>query len=298
MSRMVRPWVWALFGALCIGGCNGRPRPFGNPGGWPGIPGLGGGDDTYTILLRTFTDVSNHAAEAKRWRMETERWARWKGLYVVTEATHSTLYRGRYRSVAAARADLEASHQFRTPRGDRVYGGAIVVPLPGSDPGPPEWNLKNCKGWFTLQIAVFYDVPESNYTGRRRRAVEYCQRLRKADYDAFYYHGVSRSSVAIGCFDKDAVRRDRDYKLVVDPRIKKLQSKDEFPYMAINGSGERRLVVDGNTGKREYVLQPTQIVLVPGRKDEPQKVPPPPRRGDEEPRKAPGDPRRPWRPFN
>lgn len=298
MSRIVRAWVWLWLGALCMGGCDNPPKLFGGPGGWTGIGNLGGGDDTYTILLYTFPDPGTHAAEGKRWRIETEKQSHWKDLYVVTAADHSTLYRGRYPSVAAARADLEASHRFQAPSGSRVYGGAIVVPLPGSDLGPPEWNLKSCKGWFTLQIAVFYDVPESNYTGRQRRAVDYCRQLRKAGYDAFYYHGVSRSSVAIGCFGKDAVRRDKDYKLLVDPKIKKLQSKGEFPYMAVNGLGERRLIVDPKTGRREHVLQPTQIVLVPGRKDEPQKVPSPPRPRDEEPRKAPGDPRRPWRPFD
>jgi hypothetical protein len=137
--------------------------------------------------------------------------------YVVhyAESARSVLYHGYYLEIdpnattdRAARADAERARQDKQRieamvdlQGDRRFGGSIFVPLEAPDPdAPPEWNLENAAGFWTLQTAAFSGSPE-----RKRAAVERVRELRDRRIDAWYYHGPSVSSVCVGSFPQEAV---------------------------------------------------------------------------------------------
>lgn len=231
-----------------------------------GLSLSGGGPEgtTYTILLHTF-DSTDHVNQSKLWKRRTVENAGWDDIFVVHKDDHSVLHRGRYRSVEAAQKDLQEAKQYDPGTGIRPYTGAILVPLPGEQVGPPEWHLNNIQGEWTVKVAVFYDVPEKNYYGRKRFAVDYCERLRKEGYKAFYAHDPAKSHVYIGDFPPSAVEvneeGDRPSLDIREPRMK--QILEDFPQLAVNGSGERVRRYDPETKQLDYVDRKSFPVRVP-----------------------------------
>lgn len=219
----------------------------------------------YTILLETFVR-EGHAQEAERYRIETAKHTGWQGLYVVDKKDHSELYWGKYRTLKEAEKNLALAKAFTAPVGGyKLYVKAIVVPLEDPDVGSPEYNLANAQGYYTVLVAVFYDVPEASYFGRKQNAVEYCQQLRGRFQEAYYYHDPTRSAVTVGRFAKSAVRIEMvngvEKPLIVDPRMQAVI--DEFNCLAVNGRKE--MLLSPIKEKRELKADPK---LFTGSKEE------------------------------
>jgi hypothetical protein len=162
-----------------------------------------------------------------------------------------------------------------------------VLPLPTADFGPPEWNLRNCRGVATLLVAMFQDVPEKNYYTRQRDAVNYCKRLRQNGYEAWYSHGPLFSNVTIGSFGADVVRvyvkrnlrggaghdKEPDYEEVMqvtEPLPAPVRAiQNDFPHLAINGEGVKDIIRDPRTNQvvtsnpRKTYLVRTPLQLKP-----------------------------------
>ena len=216
--------------SLVVSGCDGS--------GWkPG--GLAGGDEStngFAILLTT-TSGPNHVRQAGYIKQSLET-AQWRDVFIVTKANHSEVFWGTYSTIQSAQSDLKKAKGFQNRAGRQPFARALLVPLPGKDVGPPEWNLLNASGAYTVQMAAYYDIPDQNYFGRKRSAVQLCQKYRKLGYQAYYYHGPVRSHVTIGTFDKSAIatiRRGRNVqKEIRDPRIHAIIR--EFPQFNVNGN--------------------------------------------------------------
>jgi hypothetical protein len=195
---------------------------------------------------------------------------------VFHEADESTVYYGRYRRVYNAKsgaesfqpdhlADLELIRHLSTNVPEPVLGSRVVWPfrnatmdtLPMGRGQHPEWHLSNAPGYYSLQVAVFY-----NTEGMRRRkyaAEEYCKLLREQGEEAYYHHGPVNSSVCIGAFPKEAIqtsqRQDaltgiiRVTSKIVDENMLALQKR--FPHNLHNGSTFYEIIRDPKTGK-EY----------------------------------------------
>jgi len=150
-----------------------------------------------------------------------------------------------------------------------VFARAMVVPLPGKDVGPAEFNLTAAKGSMTVLVAVFRDVPEKKLFRRRGRAVDYCRRLRQGGYEAYYWHGKVSSHVTIGSFTNSSVREERTphgtRTVVTDPRV--LQIQKDFPMLAINGYGENQIIRDPGTGKVHRIPYKSRLVRIPRHDD-------------------------------
>lgn len=217
----------------------------------------------YTILLRTFSGV-DHVSQSKRWKDQTVADAGWDDVFVVHKDEHSALHRGRYRTIDAAQEDLRESKEYDPGAGIRPYAQAIIMPIPGEQVGPPEWHLSELQGEWTVKVAIFYDVADQNYVGRKRFAVDYCERLRKNGYEAFYAHDSAESHVYIGDFPASSVtvaQGDGKQSLRIrDPRVR--QILEDFPQLAVNGSGERILTYDPQTQQAKYVDRKSHPVRV------------------------------------
>jgi len=253
--------LWLLAGAMVIvlAGCE-------TGGGGDFSFARAGADNKgrYTILLYTFIGP-RHVEQSAYYKRSTEKMAGWKGLYVVHEDNLSKLFWGKYRSFEAAQPHLKRAHQFQTKARVKVYAGALVVAVPGEDVGPAEWNLRGAEGAYSVVVAVFFDVPKEGYAGRKKFAADYCRRLRKNGYEAYYFHGANRSAVSIGAFGAECVKQVRhgDHAEIIpnDPRIKKIMA--DFPRLAVNGSGKAVSIFNPNTRQYDTVIQKTYLVKIP-----------------------------------
>ena len=168
-----------------------------------------------------------------------------RDFYVVHEDGQSLLYFGYYRTFSDA-ADRKETSRAQTDLkrlktmemdGNRIFAGAVFVDLEAPDPqAPPEWNLVNAKGTWSLQIAAYKDSPL-----RKEAAVEAVREARKQGIEAYYYHGESVSSVCVGAWPEPAVR-------VHDAASSKVNPYDNI-LVASPGVGE----VSGLAGRQENV---------------------------------------------
>jgi hypothetical protein len=195
---------------------------------------------------------------------------------VFQEGDQSAVYYGRYRRVYKAETagesfrpdhlkDLELIRSLSLRTQDPTVGERMVWPfrlatmatLPTRRSAHPEWELSNAKGYYSLQVAVFYNTEDM----RRRKyaAEEYCRLLREEGEEAYYDHGPVNSSVCMGAFPEEAIKtfqqRDpltgiiRVTSKIVDERMLELQRK--YPFNLHNGSKFYEVVRDPKTGK-EY----------------------------------------------
>ncbi len=133
--------------------------------------------------------------------------------YVVAGDTQSTLYYGFYKAVDPQVDKREGERTRRDKQAitslsnnatqERLFQYCAFMALEQKDPGgPPEWNLENAKGYWSLEIAAFTGTPD-----RKEAAVEAVKMARKEGIEAYYYHGDTISSVLVGAWPEAAVKR-------------------------------------------------------------------------------------------
>ncbi len=257
--------VMIILGSGCLGGCEPGNMTAARPE-----------DDQYTILLLPLGGP-DHIEVAEFHRKRAKKYTGWQGLYVVNKENHSGLYWGRYRTQLEAMKKLRIAKRWPAPATkELLFQKAIIVRLPGKDIGPAEWNLKNAKGFYSVLVAVFFDIEEQNYYGRKRRAVELCEKLREEGKVAYFYHGLARSGVAIGMFPRSAIRidqvtiihpttRDRslqERKTIVDLNMK--QMLRDYPELIICGNTESRGFFDPKKGTYRKQVQSTYPFKISG----------------------------------
>lgn len=248
-------------------------------------------DAQYTILMKEFSGP-NAGELAKLHKKRAPEYTGWTDIELVYKSNTYQLLRGLYPSRNEAMADLDEVQSWRSPQGKQLFSDARIIAIPGEDVGPKEWNLKYVKeGYYSYQVAVFFDMykkdyPDlrSDYVGRKKFAVQYCSRLRRHGYEAYFYHGPTNSIVSIGTFDKKAMQTKqiavyhpetgdktfREKHLTISKEMKKLQKK--FPHMQINGTGQSEMWINPVTRRSEKHLQRTYAIIIPGRKGVPEKL--------------------------
>jgi len=205
------------------------------------------------------------------------------------EAEQSAVYYGRYRRVYDAQSDRESFQPNHLDDLDLIRHLSLNVPdpavgtrtvwpfqlatmdtLPTGRGAHPEWELSNAPGYYSLQVAVFY-----NTGGMRRRkyaAEEYCKLLREQGEEAYYHHGSVNSSVCIGAFPEEAIQTLQQQNpltgvirvkaKIVDEGMLALQRR--FPHNLHNGSIFYEITRDRKTGKKYRDPHTSFAVKVPG----------------------------------
>lgn len=171
-------------------------------------------DARWTIYCTHFTGP-DHAARAKTLRDQLLGSSGMSDWYVVTGEDRSTVYHGYYRSINDP-ADGKESARAQNDRkavaavaqrmlGARAMASALLVELDDADPASaPEWDLRNAKGFWSIQVASFRD-----HSDRREAAVQAVRDLRAQGYEAYYFHGPAISSVCVGAFPREAVKEQQ-----------------------------------------------------------------------------------------
>ena len=198
--------------------------------------------------------------------------------------TESAVYYGWYRRQYSASSgkyryrpnhlrDLELIRSLSVMVNDRpafpfIY--ATMEELPTTRVRHPEWDLTNAMGYWSLQVAVFYN--DDVITNRRYLAEEYCFELRGQGTEAYYHHGAVNSIVAVGLFPKQAIqtitRKDpwtgrlEAVNQIVDPRVQELQAK--FTHNLQNGRRLNDVIRDPKTGEvKERIPLSSFLVKTP-----------------------------------
>lgn len=265
----------------------------------------------YTLFCDAFSgpDHVQRAAEIKKLLTTHSKLKDW---YVIHQEGQSSLYHGYYREfdvrvegdaaskkdAARAQRDRETLEMIPNPNATnrKLFPRSMFVPLDAPDPtAPPEWNLTNAPGYWTVQIAA--------YTGpdRKQAAVESVRGARQMNVPAFYYHGETVSSVCIGNWPDSAVKRQQaanaeavegqdivvnvsDEELpdsvkgrvgtdgrplrVLQPKLEILDGSlkatlAQYPDHATDGAVDMRQGIDKATGRKVMVPRRSLLVTIP-----------------------------------
>ena len=288
MNRAARRVSWLVLWATAIAGCDGAGRALRSDGMDV--------EEGHTVLLTTVSGA-NHIDRGRFIRKSLDGHG-WKDVFILSKEGHTEVFWGKYRKVASARKNLKVAQDYRNEAGQRPFVRALLVPLPGRDIGPPEWNLRGATGVYTVQMATYYDVPEENYFGRKRSAVQLCKKFREMGCEGYYYHGPVRSHVTIGTFGAasiQTIQKGTSVKTVTqkirDPKMHEIIRR--FPQFNVNGNAHVIYVpirVPGSRyGKRKRVVVEPFPVRIPGKKDE-DVTAPNPGPGDRQSQQAQGNP--------
>lgn len=254
-------------------------------------------DAQYTIYCFKVSSP-DHVAMAEKIRKDLTAQTEFKQWHVIHQPSESLLYYGFYKSIdekkekkEAERAQLDRAKiaMMTDPMGNRPFARAMLVTLESPDPlAPPEWNLSNAPGDYSLQIGTYKDSAQ-----RKEAAIEAVREARKNGVEAYYYHGETQSLVCIGHWSKSALRKEvnkpsnpnQEYMVAPessDPRVIQqyeemakskgvplVQSKTivvdptleaaikQYPYTSVNGDFVKRV----QNGETAYV--PSVVVDIP-----------------------------------
>lgn len=245
-----------------------------------------------------------HVEQANNAKSELVRMTGLKDWYVIHQEGQSVIYYGFYRAIdesedrkdaARAQSDRKLVDGLVDTAGNKIFSRCFFVEVSAPDPqAPPEWNLINADGYWSLQIAAYKDSPQ-----RKQAAVEAVRAARAQKVPAYYYHGETTSSVCIGVWPRNAVREQdeavalandpnqdllvlpqpmaENYQIrnregervkavaprteIVDPSL--LAAIEQYPTHAVNGEVRTHVVEDPATGKQQTMEDPSFLVVVP-----------------------------------
>jgi hypothetical protein len=253
---------------------------------------------SWTILCREIGGPG-HVERSRQLKDDLVKTTAMRDWHLLHREDGSLLYYGYYRNYtdAKAKSDRQKIDSMVDQQGSRPFRLAHFTPLDAADPdGPPEWNLANAKGFWSLQIAVYKDSPE-----RKQYALDAVKAARQQGVEAYYFHGENMSLVCVGTWPREAVRtadegvragdggqlklvlpplppdvekvpevRQGGQKLhveagrnvVVDPRLKDMMER-QYPTMAINGATMLTKRKDPHTGRVIEVADSSFPVRIP-----------------------------------
>jgi len=288
---------------LTLAGCAPRPTAQQAEGFRVRLPLISRGyAPSYTILCMTMRGAEG----ARTVELLAQSLRNVKGLDAKQVRTDSRgdmhrLFYGTYRGVphkltdqfappAEAKRDLALIRSLVTGQ-VQPFLLARIVEMPTPDVGPPEWNLKNAPGIYTLQICYCFDKPD--LPNRKEVAVAICRALRKEGEEAWYFHGDRISIVTVGHFGESALIRTPDGKVRYSDAVIRLQNKrEEFKYNTECLRKVYRIV----GGKR--IAAPSVLIRIPRESTDEQGGRPVGLEanpaGNEKSRQTPGNPGYPW----
>jgi hypothetical protein len=163
-------------------------------------------DAQFTIFCAAVTGPGHveRAKRAKETLSNLNSASDMKSWYLIIEEDQTLMYYGFYRTIEDPKAqrDRRRIAGMVDQMGDRPFPQPLFVELTAPDPAaPPEWNLLNAAGDYTLQIAVYKGSPQ-----RKEAAVDSVREARKQGVEAYYYHGDNASLVCVGSWPASAVQ--------------------------------------------------------------------------------------------
>lgn len=179
-------------------------------------------DARWTLFVAAF-DGPAHIEQARGAREQLKAATNSSKFYVVHEETKSTIYYGFYKEIDSssngskqAQADKDYLKSLKTTDGQSPLSMVYFTPVTSQGPeAPAEWDLakigRSPDHYWSLQIAAYTSDGRAESPGevgdRKAAAVESVRELRKHGVEAYFFHGDSISSVCIGAWPENAVKR-------------------------------------------------------------------------------------------
>jgi hypothetical protein len=207
---------------------------------------------------------------------------------VMEQADTSSIFYGKYKRLYDTKKKTERYRPDPIPDLNLIRSLSVTIPdetghpaqaypfylatldtLPGGRPSHPEWDISNAHGYWSLQVAVFYNINE--FRERKSAAEQYCKMLRDKGEEAYVHHGSDKSSVCIGAFPKEAIQEFRKEdsfsgvvtftNRIVDKRM--LATQKKYPENLENGYKMFDIEHDPKTGARTRVPRESFAVEIP-----------------------------------
>jgi hypothetical protein len=181
-------------------------------------------DAQYTLYCQAVAG-DQHVEQANAAKKQLVAMGSLKDWYIIHQEGESVIYYGFYRCIddpkdrketERAKGDLKKITEMMDQAGNKIFQHVLFVPVNEPDPtAPPEWNLLNSGGYWSVQIAAYKDSPK-----RKQAAVDAVREARKQGVQAYYYHGPTTSSVCIGAWPKEAVKDSNQGAVVAQDQVK------------------------------------------------------------------------------
>lgn len=270
-------------------------------------------DAHWTLFVAAFEGPA-HVEQARGARDQLKAATNSNKFYVVHEETKSTIYYGFYKEIDSssngskqAQADKDYLKSLKTTDGQSPLSMVYFTAVNSQGPeAPAEWDLakigRSPDHYWSLQIAAYTADGRAESPGevgdRKAAAVESVRELRKRGIEAYFFHGDSISSVCIGAWPENAVKRQDggnsagnagsvrpDQTLLVAPELPKgvtgvqgenvkvlapklevlnpamLSAMKQFPTHALNGYDMMREY--GSGANKQQRPDPSVVVLLP-----------------------------------
>lgn len=235
-----------------------------------GSASVSGGGGPWSIVLRTFSR-EDHAASAAASLNQVRSLSPLAAAARVEQlADGSAIVVGRYQnpSDADAQRDLKRIKAFMIGT-SRPFALAMLTRVGPIAKVESPFDLSHLRAkypkvdpLYTLQVAIWgnFDNDKMPLEEVRKRAEEYCTKLRAQGYEAYVHHNdaTGMSKVTVGAFDRSAV--DPASRLA-SPELEALMKK--FPQHLINGEPVQEANVAKFPKKYGYRTQKPQLVEVP-----------------------------------
>lgn len=227
--------------------------------------------DTADTLTTALKRVSGLKSDQVRVRHDEEKsriyYGRYRLRYVEAKGDSDTRTSGDV--VIELSPEIRADLDFirKLAMGDQYpFISARPAPVPQETLGPPEWDLRNVQGEYSLHVGVTYATPTLH--DYQAAAVEWVRDLRRRGYDAYFCHDPDRAqtSICVGVFGEDALVDTGDGRSGYSPAVRQLREKEELMYNLENGHIVNRIATD-ETGKRVSMPNLSFLVEIPKKGD-------------------------------
>jgi hypothetical protein len=171
-------------------------------------------DARYTLFCDVIRGPDHviRAAQIKAQLIQTTHSRAW---HLIHTDDQSSLFFGYYRTFddkqhdpgefARAQGDHRWISEMKNSQGDLMFRSSMFLPLNNPDPeAPPQWNLAATPrtAFWSLQIGAYRGSPE-----RKQYAVDAVRGLRAQGIEAYYFHGEEISSVCVGTWPIEAIKK-------------------------------------------------------------------------------------------
>jgi hypothetical protein len=176
-------------------------------------------DAKWTIFC-TVIGGPGHTQRASQFKSDLVAATKSDKWYVVHEDEKSSIYYGFYRTIErgtrdgeTAQADKQRIATLKNAAGELPLQLCSFLPIDHAAPtAPPEWDLntytRNPQHFWSVQVAAYTaDASDAEGHDRKWAAVESVKALRAAGVPAYFSHGDSISTVCVGMWPENAVKK-------------------------------------------------------------------------------------------
>ncbi len=194
-------------------------------------------DGHFTVSLATYGDatrqqMSRYLQSRAREVLKTD------DIWLETLDEHVSVNYGHFQTEEQAQAQLSQVKRVYATLNPGPYQFFYVKEIPQPDPpAPAEWDMRNNNCRYSLEIGVYYDVPEKNYYNRKADAVKAVEEQREKGNTVFFYHGKFESHILLGCMQQPP------------SQAALALTQQEFPYHYENGYQVNEILYNQNQKK-------------------------------------------------